>query len=165
MKENDTKTTGVNYNIWKDKFLPKGKDPSDDYLPPEVKTYCKVVDGISRDNNINLLVVPIYVPDKQNDGKNIGQTIGGNIYLQCNELMTEKSNNEYYSNINEKYKDLVDKEQSFGVIYVYHNKYCIKHCDGFVYHKNKDEVMVFYIDYTTNIEKVLPIDGRPSYIG
>ena len=64
MKENNINTANVNYNIWKDKFLPEGQEPSDDYLPPEVETYCKVVDGISNDNNLPIFVVPIYVPNK-----------------------------------------------------------------------------------------------------
>ena len=147
-----------NTECWKDHFFKDNAEFSNDKLPPELETYCKVVDGISRDNNINLLVVPIYVPDEQNDGKNIGQTIGGNIYQQCKELMTEKSNNEYYSNINEKYKDLVDKKQSFGVVYVYHNKYCIKHCDGFVYHKNKDDIYEYFLILDSCMWFPLPID-------
>ena len=62
--ENNINKVNVNYNIWKDKFLPEGEDPSDDCLPPELKTYCQVVDGISKDKNLPIFVVPIYVPNK-----------------------------------------------------------------------------------------------------
>ena len=145
MKENDTKTTGVNYNIWKDKFLPKGKDPSDDYLPPEVKTYCQVVDGISKDNDFPIFVVPIYVPNDSVLLKN-GEYTDGESGIE--QMLREKSRINYeenkkrqtlYQQVSEHIRDLTDDQKPFGLLYVYHNDKVITHVEPYMHFFNQND--------------------------
>ena len=162
MKENKINTANVNYNIWKDKFLPEGQEPSDDYLPPEVKTYCQVVDGISKDNGLNILVVPICAPEdnEYTEQNGIKQSLGGtnNSRERDNmiDLIEERKENDYYKLVNEKYKELCNQNKPFGMLYVYHNKYCIKHVQPLVY-LNKDNA--YQADCNANIDLSFPIAG------
>ena len=152
-----------NTECWKDHFLADKEEFSDDKLPPEVKTYCQVVDGISKDNGLNILVVPICAPenDEYTQEYGIKQSFGGTNDSRerenMNDLIEQRKMNNYYNNVNNKYLELCNEKKSFGVIYVYHNKYCIKHCDGFVYHKNKDDIYEYFSSFEHNIKFPLPI--------
>ena len=155
-----------NTECWKDHFLADNEEFSNDKLPPEVKTYCKVVDGISKKNGLNILVVPICAPenDEYTEQKGIKQSFGGGVNggdggegENMDKLIEKRKKNDYYKLVNEKYKELCNEKKSFGVIYVYHNKYCIKHCDGFVYHKNKDDIYEYFSSFEHDIKFPLPI--------
>ena len=153
-----------NTECWKDHFLADKAEFSNDKLPPEVKTYCQVVDGISKDNGLNILVVPICAPedDEYTKQKGIKQSFGGTNDSRemenMNDLIEERKKNNYYKLVNEKYKELCNQNKPFGVIYVYHSKYCIKHCDGFVYHKNKDDIYEYFSSLDSDMRFPLPID-------
>ena len=127
-----------NTECWKNHFLNDDAEFSNDKLPPELETYCKVVDGISKDNGLNILVVPICAPEdnEYTEQKGIKQSFGGGVNggdggegENMDKLIEKRKENDYYKLVNEKYKELCNEKKSFGVIYVYHNKYCIKHCD------------------------------------
>ena len=155
-----------NTECWKDHFLTDKEEYSNDKLPPEVETYCKVVDGISRENNMDILVVPICAPEndpytqeygiKQSFGRGVKSSDGGETE-NMNALIEQRKENNYYNKVNKKYLELCNKKKSFGVIYVYHNKYCIKHCDGFVYHKNKGDIYEYFSSFEHDIKFPLPI--------
>ena len=155
-----------NTECWKDHFLADKAEFSNDKLPQELETYCKVVDGISKDNGLNILVVPICAPenDEYTEQKGIKQSFGGGVKggdggegENMDKLIEKRKKNDYYKLVNEKYKELCNEKKSFGVIYVYHNKYCIKHCDGFVYHKNKDDIYEYFSSFEHDIKFPLPI--------
>ena len=124
-----------NIECWKDHFLADKEEFSDDKLPPEVKTYCQVVDGISKNNGLNILVVPILcIGDYEHKNKyGIKQILGGvnddNELDNMKDLIEERKKYDYYKLVNKKYKELRNDNKPFGVLYVYHNKYCIKHVE------------------------------------
>lgn len=145
MKENKINTANVNYNIWKDKFLPEGQEPSDDYLPPELKTYCKVVDGISNDNNLPIFVVPIYVPNDSFLLDNGDYTDGGSGIEQ---ILRNKSRINYeknkkreklYPTVSQHIRDLTDNQKPFGLLYVYHNDKVITHVEPYMHFFNQND--------------------------
>ena len=131
-----------NTECWKDRFLKDNEEFSNDKLPLELKTYCKVVDGISKENGLNILVVPICAPEddeytkrhgiKQSLGSGLNSGDGGE-RENMDKLIEERKKNNYYNKVNEKYLELCKQNKPFGMLYVYHNKYCIKHVQPLVY--------------------------------
>ncbi|MBQ7551960.1 MAG: hypothetical protein IJT15_00730 [Rickettsiales bacterium] len=154
MKENNINKANVNYNIWRDKFLPEGQEPSDDYLPPEVETYCKVVDGISNENNLPIFVVPIYVPNNSVLLDNGDYTDGksGIDQMLCDKsLINYEKNKEretLYQQVSKHILDLTNYQKPFGLLHVYHNNQVITHVEPYMhfFNQNDKHIMVSMTD-------------------
>ena len=154
-----------NTECWKDHFLADKAEFSNDKLPPEVKTYCQVVDGISKDNGLNILVVPICASEndqytqecgiKQSLGSGLNGGDGGERDNMIDRIEDRKKN-DYYKLVNEKHKELCNQNKPFGMLYVYHNKYCIKHVQPLVY-LNKDNA--YQAVHEASIDLLFPIAG------
>ena len=163
MKENKINTANVNYNIWKDKFLPEGQEPSDDYLPPEVKTYCQVVDGISKENNLPIFVVPIYVPNESfpidngdyTDGQSgIEQMLRNRSWIEYEKNNKRKT---LYQQVSEHIRDLTDDQKPFGLLYVYHNDKVITHVEPYMhfFNQNDKHIMVSMTDLNEHATDII----------
>ena len=163
MKENKINTANVNYNIWKDKFLPEWKDPSDDYLPSELKTYCQVVDGISKENNLPIFVVPIYVPNESFPIDNVDYTDGQSGIEQMlrnrSWIEYEKNNKRktLYQQVSEHIRDLTDDQKPFGLLYVYHNDKVITHVEPYMhfFNQNDKHIMVSMTDLNEHATDII----------
>ena len=120
-----------------------------DKLPPEFYTLCKIVDGINEKKHINIFLIPILNPVYNSDGK-LAQSIGGlnnrKDEVECNNK--QKTDKLYTEIITNKYKELLDKKQPFGIMYVDCSKYILQHCTGFVhYFDKKGQQTIYNIDY------------------
>ena len=121
-----------------------------DGLPPEFYLICKMVDGINRYKNMNILLFP------QEADKSFEQ--GHTLYERESQKITIKYNDEHIKNALKAYRDLLESGTPFAVIYVTHHKYLFLHC----------ETAVHYVDKEKNTQKILEtnldlLDGCTSF--
>ena len=115
-----------------------------DKLPPEFNTLCKIIDGINEKKHINIFLIPILNP-VYNLGGQLAQSFGIFNYKDYKEYEKKQKTDTLYTDIiTNKYQELLDKKQPFGIMYVECSKYILQHCTGVVHYFDKEGKQTIY---------------------